>query len=99
MAKAAPKDDKKDEKEKKPKEPKVPPKPFGVPYLAEKLGLKGTEVRRRLRKVLTKGADGGRYGWDTQEEADAIAEKIKSVSSKKKDEKGDEKKAPAKAKK
>ena len=59
-------------------ETKAKPKAeYGIAYIQEKTGMQKTEIRRRLRKMLDRGAEhGSRYDFGTQEEADAMVEKL-----------------------
>ena len=68
---------------------------YGVADLAKLMGVKEASARVQLRNHNVK-KDGKSYGWDTKDEVQAIADKIKPSASAKKakeDAKGTKKKA------
>jgi hypothetical protein len=92
------------EKETKPAKAEAADKPkFGVPELADALGIEPTSVRVKLRNA---GIDkeGRSYGWNTQKDFDAVVKQLKSTPDKPaKEDKAeakpaDKKKAPPKKK-
>lgn len=79
------KNDKKAEKAKPEKKaPPQPPKPkYGVPELAEALGVKPSSVRVRLRNAGIEKT-GKLYGWDSKAEMQAVIDKLNSAKVKSK---------------
>lgn len=72
---------------KKPTPPPQPPKPkYGVPELAEALGVKASSVRVRLRKAKIE-KNGKLYGWDSKTEMMEVVAKLKEAGRKAKAEK------------
>lgn len=72
------KDAKPAEDKKKPTPPPQPPKPkYGVPELAQEMGVKPTSLRVKLRSAgIPK--NGKLYGWDTKEQMKAVVDKLKA---------------------
>lgn len=60
---------------KKSKKKKVQSKKFGVSHLAKQMGIKAATVRIKLRDAKIKKSGKG-YGWDTQAEVQAVAQKL-----------------------
>jgi CO/xanthine dehydrogenase Mo-binding subunit len=75
----------------KPTPPPQPPKPkYGVPELAEALGVKPSSVRVRLRNAGIEKS-GKLYGWDSKAEMQEVINKLNaSKKAKAKDEEDDE---------
>lgn len=74
---------------KKPTPPPQPPKPkYGVPELAEALGVKPSSVRVRLRNAGIEKT-GKLYGWDSKAEMQEVVNKLKT-SKKAKESDGEE---------
>lgn len=66
------------EKKAKPTPPPQPPKPkYGVPELAEALGVKASSVRVRLRNAGIEKS-GKLYGWDSKSEMMEVVAKLKA---------------------
>jgi len=64
----------------KPTPPPQPPKPkFGVPELAEVMGVKPSSVRVRLRNAGIEKS-GKLYGWDTKTAMMEVVAKLKETS-------------------
>lgn len=75
---------------KKPTPPPQPPKPkYGVTELAEALKVKPTSVRVRLRNAGIE-KNGKVYGWETKAEMQAVIDKLKASSGRKKGDDGDD---------
>lgn len=75
---------------KKPTPPPQPPKPkYGVPEIAEAMGVKPTSVRVRLRNAGIE-KNGKVYGWDTKADMQAVIDKLKASSGRKKGDDGDD---------
>lgn len=83
-AEKAAKNDKAEAKKQTP--PPQPPKPkYGVPELAEVLGVKPSSVRVRLRNAGIEKS-GKLYGWDSKTEMMEVANKLKATARKAKEE-------------
>ena len=54
---------------------------FGVPELAEALGIEPTSVRVKLRNAEIEKS-GRSYGWNTQKDFDAVVKQLKSTPDK-----------------
>lgn len=88
--KADAKTETKTEEKKKPTPPPQPEKPkYGVPELAEALGVKPSSVRVRLRNAGIEKS-GKLYGWDTKAAMQEVIEKLKAKSKAKADDDGDD---------
>lgn len=76
----APKAEKTEKKDKqKPTPPPQPPKPkYGVPELAEALGVKASSVRVRLRNAKIE-KNGKLYGWDSKAEMQEVITKLNAA--------------------
>lgn len=72
-----------DGEKKKPTPPPQPPKPkYGVPELAEAMGIKASSVRVRLRSAGVEKS-GKLYGWDSKSEMAEVITKLKASGRKK----------------
>ena len=62
------------------KKSNLPPKPsykYGVPELANTLGIEPASVRIALRKAKIDKSEGGVYGWNTKADFDAVLSQLK----------------------